>query len=265
MRRWPRPSLAAAVADRQHPAPPAGVEDRLHRAGVHLVARPRAGQDADPAVVRKCVAHRGPAQPAALQAEVRPPQSRRGLTVQEQVDTTGPGIKVDQQRRGRGLGQSRGEDRCARTAPATDHRDHPPVAGTSAGFSRGIGEVAGQQLLLCRQCADVLRANGLSRPARSTRCGSTAAHQDQPGPARHSLAAAGCRLVENHRRHRRPRLSRQRRGRRHHPEPYRCRHSLDCLPQLGVVEHGQHGVGRHHDHHGRPTGHGRQVREPRCG
>ena len=211
-------ALAAAVARRGRSqitmTPPRRPASRIDSTGPASISWHDLvpGQDADAAVVGKRVAHRGPAQPAALQAEVRPTQSRRGLTVQEQVDAAGPGVQVDQQRGAGGLGQRRGEDRCAGPAATTDDCDHPPVAGTSRACSSGIGEVAGQQVLLRRERAHVLGTNGY-RGLPGRLAGLTAAHQDQPGPARHPLAAAGGRLVEDHRRHRRPGLSGQHCGR----------------------------------------------------
>ena len=73
---------------------------------------------------RQRIAHRRPVQPTALQRQVRPAQTGRGLGADQQIDAAAPGIEVDQQRIGGGLRQRGREQRRTRAAAPADHGRH---------------------------------------------------------------------------------------------------------------------------------------------
>ena len=99
-------------------------------------------------------------QPAVLQSQVGPPQSRLVLGTDHQIDATAPRIRVDKERVARQERESGREQRCARTAAASHHGEHRTPAPASLPAFRGLRQHPDEFPLVIGQRHDALGAHG---------------------------------------------------------------------------------------------------------
>ncbi|EUA57043.1 putative septum site determining protein [Mycobacterium intracellulare 1956] len=234
---------AGQVADHGDRPATAGLDDGVHRPGVHLVPAPRSGQHADAAVSRQRIAHRRPGEPPTPQRQVRPAQARRVFATEQQFDAATPRVEVHQQRIGGGLSKGDRERRGAGPAAASDDGHGVAARPVVARRLGGFGERTNQGGRLPGQSQHVLGADAHGgRPRR--RLG--LAHR-QHGHViaawqRPALAPRGRPRVQHDGRRRRPGLATHRRrvAGMHQPHPGRGRHPLHLGAQFGLRQHRQH-------------------------
>ena len=183
-------------------------------------------------------------EPAALQCEIGPTQSRLVLAADHQIDAAAPRVGIDKERVGRGLCKSGREQRGPRTAAACHHRDdRAPAPVIAAGF-RGLRQRGDEFGFVGGQGHDVLGADGdRGLPFGGLRL--AAAEQDDVAAAgqRGSGAAAGPSRVEQHGRCPGPGLPARRLGRVHHCHTRSGGDPVDVVAHRRSGDHGEDAVG----------------------
>ena len=191
---------ARQIADDGCAAASAGVDHRGQRSGLDVVAFAGTRQHAEPVPLRQRLAQRGDVEPAVLQCEIGPTQSRLFLAADHQIDATAPRVGIDKESVGRGLRKSGREQRGPRTSAACHQRRRPrPVRPSSrrdsaASDSAATSSASSAGRVMTRWAPTAIAAS------HSAACGSvwlsrmTCPRRGSAG----SGAAAGPRGVEQH-------------------------------------------------------------------
>ena len=234
---------AGKIAHHGDSPAPARIDHGIHRPGIQFVAAPGAREKAD----RRGAAatpHARPARPAGRPVKPSPANAGR-------VSSRRPATNRCHRPRDRGRPTAR-RWRQAPGRPRTRrhrHRRSPPITATtsprspssradsaaSASPRTKSSSCSGSRSTCCAPAATAA-AQVAGRGVGGGQHGDVCAPR-QPGPA----TPISCRLVEHHRRRRRPRLPAHRRAAgMHHPDPDGRGHPVQFVAQLRIGQHRQY-------------------------